>query len=150
MVGISPPRKINKRNGFSLIEVMVGMAIMAIALAAIPAAFTGVRQLNYRTDSLQRAGLLVAAGLENLRTMEYETLLEQVEATTTHTVPHPGQSNVNFTVSTHISDGSAELSGMLRAVIEVHWEEQGHSREVAGIAFFSPNGLSDKKFNAAN
>jgi len=140
----------SRRIGFSLIEVMVGTALMSIVMLAIPAAFLGVRKLNHETETLMISGEIISSKLERLRTLEFETLESMVGSPVSETQEHNSRRNIIFTVKTEITNGADELDGMLEAEVYVSWTENRRMRKNTGRAFFAENGLSDKKFDDAN
>lgn len=138
---------------FSLIEVMIGTAVLGLVFLSLPAAYVSLRALNAHTDSMLRASALISGELELLRTHDYETLEGYVglnNLAADSSVDHPQRKNVQFTVKATLSEGTNELDGMLEAVVEVTWEEDGRSRRLLGRAFFAEDGLSDKKFPDSN
>ncbi|CAA6690340.1 Unannotated [Lentimonas sp. CC19] len=141
-------RKYNRNSGFSLIEVMIGVAVFSIVLLAIPAALVANRKLNFRTDSQTRASMLVLAELEGLRTIEFSDVKDFVAN------PRPNVSDehlgIQYLTVLEVAEGEDELEGMLDAKVMVTWTQDGRLQEVVGRAFFTENGLSDKSHSDAN
>lgn len=139
--------------GFSLIEAMIGTAVLGIVFLALPPAFLSMRISNAETESMQRSTNLATSQLEYLRTLEFSTLEAMTESggeLENETVTHPSRHNITYTVQTDITYGSDELDGMLDAVVSVTWTENKRNRETVARAFFASDGMSDKKFPDAN
>ncbi len=134
-------------SAFSLIEVMIGLAVFSTVLLAIPSAFVASRRLNTETDSQIRASMLISSELENLRTQEFDSVKELVDSTSTSETKHLG---ITYEVETTVSEGKNELKGMLEAVSTCSWTQDSRKREIVGRAFFAKNGLSDKKYDDGN
>lgn len=140
------------RSGFSLIEAMMGVLVLGIVFAALPTAYVAVRKVNANSESFTRASAYVSAEMENFRTMEYSTLeaLATAGTTTTRTVAHPTRDNLTYTIQTTVFNGADDFAGMLVANAVVTWTDNGRSRRFECDSVFAENGLSDKKFDAAN
>lgn len=140
----------NRRKGYSLVEVLVGTAVMSLLLLALPATYVGMRKLNTETDTQIRSSLLVSAELERMRTLEYSEIEALEGSTIIKTSSHPTLDNITFSVATVVEYGTDELEDMLDVTVTVNWLENSRLRNVAGRAFFARDGLSDKKFENAN
>ncbi|WP_309385259.1 pilus assembly FimT family protein [Cerasicoccus frondis] len=164
---MSPAKR--RRAGLSLIEIMIGMAILGLVMAASLMAIPEIRELNFRSDSVRSGYTVLNSELENLRTQTYDQLSDTI--TNSGSSPSGGllggllgleeendqvqtKSTVtlNSTAYTVVRDLQFMDSAkeIIQTTITVDWSSAGRSQNIVGRAIFTKDGLSDKKFSTAN
>ncbi len=64
----------NNTDGFTVVEVLVGIGLFGIVMPSIIVAVVGVSRLNDRAADLSRANIIAEQKIETLRSQGYNTL----------------------------------------------------------------------------
>ena len=114
--------------GFSLVEVMVTMAVFAIAAAAIASQMFHATATISENNQASEAIALAQQALEDLRTLDYQDM-----ATDSKTVTWKGKT---FTVAWKVTEDEPE-AGMKTIVVTVSWDEKGKTKSYATQSIYS-------------
>lgn len=116
-------KKIKRETGFTVIEVLVAIAIIAVGVLALAANTVSVTQGNRIS-----ANTTIATNLAQEKIEEVKAQSAFTDGTVTDTVE--GSSGITFTRTRLISNSS--LAAHLRQIdVTVSWTEYGVSRSVA-------------------
>ena len=158
-------------HGFTLVEVLIGMAILTIVIGGCLAAFPEIRTVSTTAQRYRDGSTLVDRVLEEWRTQTFaqlrDTLGESSETLSVsdehHLLGEAGGAyylsttsedlnNQTYRVRRIVSPHASNESGVVavETIAVVDWVFRNRRLEVCGRAFFTEGGLSDKKFHAAN
>jgi Tfp pilus assembly protein PilV len=113
-----------RRAGFSLIDVLIGMAILSIALGSSLALAGNNARLVSRNQNLAAASLLAQNKLEDLRNSTYASIATGADATTINSLGDP--SGI-FTRSWAVQNNTP-MAGMKTIVVTVTWQQWNETR----------------------
>jgi Tfp pilus assembly protein PilV len=110
--------RLARRGGFSLIEVMIGMVILMIALAAAAALSINNARLVARNQFTAQAASLAEWKMEQLRNTTYANIVDGADA---NTIAADGTSPGQFTRSWTAFNNA----GFKRVLVTVQWSQFG-------------------------
>lgn len=168
------------RQGFSLIEVMIGMFILGLVLLSCLIALPEMRELTYRSDSMRLAFAQLNAEIEGQRTRTFDQMAEDINDSATTTTTQSDNGGLLGTLlgggaTTTTTTGDAvhhtsksvtqndftyavdtyhhfidDEDEVIEAIVVVNWTFAGRDQTITGKAIFTKDGLSDKKFSPIN
>ena len=65
---------INRREGFSLVEVLIGLVLLAVALLSIASSFTSSTKVMIHSIDTEKATLIASEILDKIEAQEYSDL----------------------------------------------------------------------------
>jgi len=117
------------RRGFSLVEVVISLAILSVGLVGAMRVFPVGLRASHRSELSSRAGIVAQRTVESLKLVPWEELREG--DTTTQ--------EDDFEVTTRITQPAVEGlvdAARLKAVnIVVTWTQDGRSRELVVVTY---------------
>lgn len=127
--------KFNEK-GFTLIEMIMVIAIVSFAFAGIAALFTGLIMTRNANDKLLQATTLAENKMEFYRNQSYSYIKDTLPSTT-------AEPNGLFTINT---TKESDVDGYV-VDITVTWDEplrnQNKTRTYSIVSFFAEDGLND-------
>lgn len=112
-----PPRRGPTRRGFTLLEVIVSMAVLAIGLVAVLEAYGAASRVSLQDEFLTTATFLAAGKMEEV--------LKEPYITTGSDEGDFGEEFPDFTWTADITD--SEMEGLAVVTVTVEWEgPRGH------------------------
>lgn len=124
-----------RRQGFTLVEMMMGVFILGGALMAFLQALMGCMSLNLKNEQLTIAVNDAQYVLEQMKELDFSTCIDLDFPSTCFTFP----------VFTHLNSQTIEHTnvsletGLLRQVtVKVRWLDKQKWREVSLATYFSP------------
>jgi Tfp pilus assembly protein PilV len=117
-------RKPSRRAGFSLLDVLIGMTVLAIALGSAMALAGNNAQLMESNQHIAAASLLCQNKLEELRNATYASIASGQDATTLNA---QGDSGGIYTRSWTVTANSP-IANMKTIVVVVSWSQWGTTR----------------------
>jgi len=110
-----------RRGGYSLIETLIGLAILAIALSSSYALTINVRQIMARNFQRTAASNLAEQKLEELRNANYADIVSGYDGSTLDSLGNPG-STFNRSWNVEVDTPAA---GLKRVTVYVSWQQSG-------------------------
>lgn len=127
---------LKKELGFTVIEVMVGIALFAIIVPSIIFAVVSVNQVNDRAADLTFANVLAENKIESLRSAGYNSLIDgtyDFTADLTPTFTEPRQANYVIT---------SPETGLKQIEINIEYTAQGVLRSLQYKSLVSELGVA--------
>lgn len=118
---ISRFRVIRLNQGFSLVDVMIGMAILMIAIASAYQASIQSSLITASNRSLSAAVALSEAKLEELRNAPFSEVIDGADASPIDAL---GAAGGNYSRSWSVADNTPE-TGMKTVTVTVSWNQWG-------------------------
>jgi prepilin-type N-terminal cleavage/methylation domain-containing protein len=116
------------RGGYSLLEVLIGMVILAIGLASAFAMSVANSRLVEKNQNIASASNLAEAKIEEMRNTSFDSLADGSDGP----LNSLGQADSNgiFTRAWTVSEGAPSLatSDLKTAVVVVTWNQWGQTR----------------------
>ncbi|QTA83202.1 Prepilin-type cleavage/methylation domain-containing protein [Desulfonema limicola] len=109
---------INEENGFSLLEVMISLVILAVGLLGIAMLQITAIRGNASGMKLTEASTLIGSKIEDYRQMVYEDVTDNVEE---NVKLHENDSRV-YTRTTTVTENSPE-PGLKTVTVELSWTD---------------------------
>jgi Tfp pilus assembly protein PilV len=113
-----------RRGGFSLLDVLVGMVILALALFSALALASNNARLVSANQNVAAASLLAQNKMEELRNATYASLATGAD---TGTLTPQGASGGIFSRSWTVTNNSP-MAGMKTVVVTVSWSQWGDTK----------------------
>lgn len=110
------------QDGFTLIEVLIALTILAFGILAVASMQMGGIRANNFSDTLTGATTLVSDRMEKMMTLNYGDADLDLGA-------HPPIAVGHHSISWNVVDGP--LAESKRVIITVNWIERGSQRTVA-------------------
>jgi type IV pilus assembly protein PilV len=110
------------QDGFTLIEVLIALTILAFGILAVASMQMGGIRANNFSDTLTEATTLVSDRMEKMMTLNYGDADLDLGA-------HPPIAVGHHSISWNVVDGP--LAESKRVIITVNWIERGSQRTVA-------------------
>jgi prepilin-type N-terminal cleavage/methylation domain-containing protein len=114
----------NEESGYSLIEVLIGMTILAIALASAFALSMNSSRLIANGQYLSSAAALADTKIEELRNLDFENVVTGADSGLLNSL---GEAGSTFSRSWAVTDDSPE-TGLKTVVVSVSWTQWGQAR----------------------
>lgn len=127
---------VKKANGFTVIEVLIGIGIFAVVAPSIIFAIVSLNQLNDRAADLTFANVLAEKKIESLRSAGYNSLVDGSydftgELTPTFTAPR----QANYIVTT-------PESGIKEIEVNIEYTQEGTLRQLQYRSLISELGVA--------
>lgn len=158
-------------SGMSLVEVLMGMTILAVVIMAGISALPEIRQVTHCSDQYQVAATVLGSHMEELRTLTYEQLSDRIESDDTNygdTMKSSWDQTVLNDVALIKTDiifngniysieeitsymtwaGTSENA--IQSEVVVSWDGPVETESITGFIVFIEDGLSDRKFSLTN
>lgn len=113
----------DRENGFTLIEVMIAMAIFAVGILAVAGMQLSAIKGNTSSGKMTRAAIIAQTQMEQLAALKYDDALNAVGSHAYAGNPIEGQYNVSWTVT-----GDSPIQHTKTIDVTVTW--QGGQRQV--------------------
>jgi prepilin-type N-terminal cleavage/methylation domain-containing protein len=130
----------NKQSGFSLIEVVIALAIFSIGILAVAQMELLTSKTNRSAHHITQALLLVESHLERLRNVPDVALLDALDGNRNTNLDAFGNPGGIYTRTTRITN---PLGGDFsrRIEVSVEWTRLGRNRRVSLASLTQGNGL---------
>jgi type II secretory pathway pseudopilin PulG len=127
---------VKKENGFTVIEVLVGIGLFALIVPSIIFSVVSLNQLNDRAADLTFANALAEKKIESIRSAGFNSLTDGVydftgELTPTFTSPR----DANYVVST-------PENGIKEITVNIEYTQQGVLRQLEYKSLISELGVA--------
>jgi prepilin-type N-terminal cleavage/methylation domain-containing protein len=106
------PDRLQTRRGFTLLEVIVSMAILSIGLVAVLEAYSAAARVSLQDEFITTATFLAAGKMEEV--------LKEPYITTGSDEGDFGEEFADFTWTVDITD--SEIEGLVIVTVRVDWE----------------------------
>jgi Tfp pilus assembly protein PilV len=113
--------RLKNRSGFSLIDVMIGMVVLAIALASSYHATILFSRTTATNRNLSAAVGLAEAKLEELRNAPFDEVITGADGSP---ITALGEANGVYTRSWNVADNTPE-TGLKSVTVLVSWDQWG-------------------------
>jgi len=125
---IMNPPLARRRLGFSLLEVLIGMVILAIGLASAFAMSVANARLVEKNQNIAAAANLAEAQIEEMRNISFDSLVDGGDGP----INSQGQADANgiFTRAWTVAAGAPSLAttDLKTVVVVVSWNQWGQTR----------------------
>lgn len=142
-------------RGMSLVEVMVGIAIITLGLTVVIVAALGALQLSSVSKERSAAFTLASKQIEYIRSLSYDNVgtvggippgvIPQTEVSVVNGITYTARTFISYVDNPAdglgASDENAVTTDLKEAKVEVSWVSRGTARSVAHVATFAPNGI---------
>ena len=110
----------NRQSGFTLIEVMIALVILAVGLLALATMQIVSIRSNAFSSEMTYATMLAQSRLEQIRNMDYDDLTPS--SSTTDTVPASASTKgMAYTVERTVSADDVPAANMKTVTLEIKW-----------------------------
>lgn len=124
------------QKGFTVIEVLIGIAVFAIIMPSIIIAVVGVGRLNNRAALLTRANIVAENKIESLRSAGYNSLDEETVVFTDELdSAFPEPRTASYTVT-------STVTGVKEITVNIQYKDQGRDRSLAFKSLMSELGVA--------
>jgi len=120
-------RRLQRHDGFTLVEVIAGALILAIGLLAIVTACQAGRETQRRAVYIAAAREIAQSEIENLRAAQFDSVLAQVGEVDRTDPSLPAGNQVVVSVAKYPDASSTRLC---RISVRVTWPEAAGTREI--------------------
>ena len=117
------------RRGFSLLEVAIAVAILAVGLVGAMRVFPVGLRASFRSDQASRAAFLAQQTLERTKLISWEAL-EPGE-----TAHQDGPFSVTLVIDQPTLDGLVDSSRLKRLSVHIGWSQDGRERSVSAVTY---------------
>jgi prepilin-type N-terminal cleavage/methylation domain-containing protein len=126
----------SQQRGFTVIEVLMGIALFGVIMPSVILAVVGVSRLNDRAADLTRANIIAEEKFDTLRSAGYNSITDGTitftsELPATFTAPR----SATYTVAT-------PNTGVKSVQINISYTDQGTSRNLAFKTIISELGVA--------
>lgn len=126
----------SKKDGFTVIEVLIGIGIFAVVMPSIILAVVGVGRLNARAANLTQANIVAERKIETLRSVGYNSLEDETvvftdELASTFAPPR----SASYTIET-------PTPGIKEITIQISYTDQGQERSLSFKSLMSELGVA--------
>ncbi len=112
-------RNLRKERGFTLVEVLFAITILAFGILAVASMQTGAIRRNYSANRLTEAVTLAQSRLETLLALSYTTTFTDPDLTAGH---HEDQNPPgDYTITWDVVDGSPAPPNAKLITVDITW-----------------------------
>lgn len=127
---------VNKPNGFTVIEVLIGIGLFALIVPSIILSIVSINQLNDRAADLTYANVIAENKIESLRSAGYNSLVDGTydfssDLEPTFTAPR----QANYVIS-------SPQTGIKQIEVNIEYTEQGTLRQLQYKSLIGELGVS--------
>ena len=127
---------VNKANGFTVIEVLIGIGLFALIVPSIILSIVSLNQLNDRAADLTYANIIAENKIESLRSAGYNSLINGSYDFTTDLQPtFTAPRMANYVIST-------PETGIKQIVVNINYTQQGVLRVLQYKTLISELGVA--------
>ena len=123
-----------KPAGFSLIEVIISIAILSVGLIGAIRVFPVGLRASQRAALMSRATLVVQRTIEGLKLKSWDQLDQP------GSVEHDDPFDVRVVVDQPEVEGLADPTRLKRVKVSVSWEQEGRPRALSAVTYLSRSG----------
>lgn len=117
--------KISSNQGFTLVEVLIGVTVFSIGILAVGTMQISSIKGNSTARGITEAGTWAADQAERLVALPYDDP-DLEDTTTPHTVPHQGK----YEISWDVTDDDP-IVNTKKITVDVKWKDRGVEKTVA-------------------
>lgn len=122
-------KRCNSREGYNLVEVLIGMVVLAIGLASAFALSIANARIVEQNQNLASASNLAECKIEEMRNMDFDSIVDGSDG---YTINSQGQYDGQgiFTRAWTVASGAPSLasSDLKTVVVAVSWSQWGENR----------------------
>ena len=128
-----------KKSGFTLLELMIGAAVLIVALVGLIAAYVGCFTLNESARNLTTASNHAQCIMEEIRDRNSDYNITQEDWTTwaSTDLPDGGSCNTLDNESIVVTYPSGTGANPLEILVTVNWAEKGRQRSMQAATLFA-------------
>ena len=138
-----PVRKRVAKHGFTLIEVMLGLMIMAVVMAGVLTATARISTLAVNAQSTARCNALLNSTVEELRGLSYEQLETRLTEGQTSGTISAASSAGNYPITWTIAN-TATGDDLQRVKVTVSWQRGEVVNELTAVTYFYRYGIANR------
>lgn len=124
-------------TGFTVIEVMVGIALFGAVMPSVILAVVGINRLNDRAADLTRANIVAERKMESIRSAGYNALTvdSTVDFSNELDSGFTGPKSANYTIS-------EPTTGVRDITVTISYTDQGQTRNISYKSLISELGVA--------
>lgn len=127
---------VNKANGFTVIEVLIGIGLFALIVPSIILSIVSLNQLNDRAADLTYANIIAENKIESLRSAGYNSLVDGSYDFTTDLIPtFTAPRQAKYVITT-------PENGIKIIEVNIEYTQQGVLRELQYKSLISELGVA--------
>jgi prepilin-type N-terminal cleavage/methylation domain-containing protein len=121
--------RLGERRGYSLLEVLIGMVILAIALASAFAMSVANARLMERNQNISAASSLAECKLEELRNQSFDSIVTGSDESPLNALGQPDSGGI-YTRSWAVSGGAPSFASadLKTVIVVVGWNRWGEAQ----------------------